>query len=216
MPLTYHYHPLASYCWKALIALYEKNVTFDRAIVDLGDPDSRAAFQALWPLAKMPVLRDDERDRTVPEATIVIEYLDLRFPGTPRMLPSDPDDALRVRLADRFYDLHVHEHMQKIVGDRIRPGTMKDPFGVDYARKQLALAYSLIDNDMAGRTWATGDDFTLADCAASPALFYANKVQPFDGHPNVVRYFERLMDRPSFRRVLAEAEPYFKMFPASD
>ena len=125
--------------------------------------------------------------------------------------------ARRVRLADRFYDLYVHEHMQKIVGDRLRPSGQKDPFGVEHARASLAAAYAIIDDDMASKYWATGQSFTLADCAAFPALYYANKVAPFPGNfAHLAAYFERLSQRPSVMRVLREAEPYFAMFPASE
>ena len=119
-----------------------------------------------------------------------------------------------MRLSDRFYDLYVHEKMQKIVGDRIRPEGKKDPDGVERARNELEIALSLVDRDMAEGGWATGLTFTMADCAAAPALYYANQVAPFgDNHPGAARYLERLMARPSFARVLAEAEPYFAMFP---
>lgn len=179
MPLTFHYHPLASFCWKALIALYENGTPFQPHLVDLGNELSRAEFKALWPIAKMPVLRDTTRDRIVPESSIIIEYLDQHYPGRTRFLPADADLARQVRLQDRIFDLYVHEPMQKIVIDRIRPPGKTDPYGVEQARAQLQSAYDMIDADMANKTWAVGDSFTLADCAASPALFYANEVQPF-------------------------------------
>lgn len=214
MSLTFHYHPLASFCWKALIALYENDTPFQPHLVDLGNELSRAEFTALWPIAKMPVLRDTTRDRIVPESSIIIEYLDQHYPGRTRFLPADTDLARQVRLQDRIFDLYVHEPMQKIVIDRIRPPGKTDPYGVEQARAQLQSAYDMIDADMANKTWAVGDSFTLADCAASPALFYANEVQPFgDNHENLAAYFGRLRARPSFARVIDEAQPYFAMFP---
>ena len=217
MTLMLHFHPLASYCWKVLIALYEAEAPFESTIVDLGDARSRAAFLQLWPVGKMPVLTDTGRQATVPESTIIIEYLATYYPGRSELIPADLDMARRVRLADRFYDLYVHEHMQKIVGDRLRPSGQKDPFGVEHARASLAAAYTIIDDDMASKYWATGQSFTLADCAAFPALYYANKVAPFPGNfTNLAGYFERLSQRPSVMRVLREAEPYFAMFPASE
>lgn len=214
MSLTFHYHPLASFCWKALIALYENDTPFQPHLVDLGNELSRAEFKALWPIAKMPVLRDTTRDRIVPESSIIIEYLDQHYPGRTRFLPADADLARQVRLHDRIFDLYVHEPMQKIVIDRIRPPGKTDPYGVEQARAQLQSAYDMIDADMANKTWAVGDSFTLADCAASPALFYANEVQPFgDNHENLAAYFGRLRARPSFARVIDEAQPYFAMFP---
>lgn len=217
MSLTLHMHPLASYCWKVLIALYENDTPFEAHLVDLGDPQVVAAFKALWPTARMPLLVDKARDRTVPETSIIIEYLQAAYPGPVRFIPDDPEAALRVRLLDRLFDNYVQESMQKIVGDRIRPAGAKDPHGVAHARSQLAMAYDLLEGQLAGRTWAAGEAFSLADCAAAPALFYANKVAPLGAaHPVVSAYLDRLLARPSFARVLQEAEPYFAMFPTED
>jgi len=214
MSLKLYFHPLASYCHKVLVALYENDTPFEPQLVDLMDESSAAAFRAMWPIGKMPVLRDEARDRTVPESTIIIEYLAQHYPGRTQLLPADADRARETRLRDRFYDLYVHDPMQKVVGDRLRPTDKKDPYGVEQAKARLATAYRMIDQDMAARTWAMGDAFTMADCAAAPALFYANKVLPFgETHPNVAAYFERLMRRPSYARVLQEAQPYFALFP---
>lgn len=214
MTLTLHYHPLASFCWKVLIALYENATPFEPRIVDFGDPQSASEFRSLWPMAKMPVLVDSDRGETVPETTIIIEYLELHHPGPVELLPSDPDRALKVRLQDRFYDHYVQHPMQKIVADRIRPEGRKDPEGVEQARAMLRTAFGVAEAEMAGRQWAAGDAFTMADCAAAPGLFYADKVEPFEAsNPNLAAYLERLRARPSFARVLAEAEPYFAMFP---
>jgi glutathione S-transferase len=131
-----------------------------------------------------------------------------------RFVSDQPDQAWRTRLWDRLFDLHVHDAVQKIVGDRIRPADQRDPFGVAEARAKLAKALGMIDAEAARRTWFSGDDFGLADCAAAPALFYADKVQPFGSEQGAIRaYLDRLMARPSFARVLEEAEPYFKQFP---
>ena len=214
MSLTLHMHPLSSYCWKALIALYENATPFTPKIVNLGEPAEAAAFKALWPIGKFPVLADAARDVIVPESSIIIEYLARHYPGPAPLLPADPDAARRARLADRFYDLYVHSPMQKIVGDRLRPAEAKDPHGVAEARAALALAYGMIERDMAGKTWAMGEAFTLADCAAAPALYYANAVLPFGAeHGHVKAYLARLLARPSFARVVEEAGPYFKYFP---
>ena len=213
MALRLYFHPLASYCWKALVALYEHGTAFEPEIVDLGDEASRTKFYRLWPIGKFPVLQDLERNAIVPESTIIIEYLEQRHPGPARLIPADPELAREVRLRDRFYDLYVHEHMQKIVGDRLRPADKSDPYGVDQARARLLASYQILDQQMAGHAWAVGDTFSMADCAAAPALYYANKVVPTDGHTNLLAYLERLHARPSFARVLKEAEPYFKLFP---
>jgi glutathione S-transferase len=217
MHLTLHFHPLASFCWKALIGLYELEIPFEKNIVDLADPAARDAFARLWPIAKFPVLRDDTRGRTVPESTCILEYAE-RLGGSQdklgRLIPADPESALKCRLRDRLYDSYIHLPMQKIVGDRLRPNGARDPFGVEQARSEMANAYALADQHASGGPWAMGSDFTLADCAAMPALFYGDKVLPIDGRwNNLAAYLERLKRRPSVARVLKEAEPYFHLFP---
>jgi glutathione S-transferase len=212
--LTLYFHPLSSFCMKALIALYENDTPFEPCLTNLFDETARAKLVELWPIGKFPVLRDEGRRRTVPEASIIIEYLAAYYPGGTELVPADPDLARETRLRDRFYDLYVNEQMQKIVGDRLRPADSKDPYGVDDTRRRLKTAIEMTDKDMAGRNWAMGDAFTMADCAAAPALFYADKVMPFEGsYPNAAAYLGRLAQRPSFARVLEEAQPYFKMFP---
>jgi len=214
MSLKLYFHPLASYCHKVLMALYENDTPFESHIVDLMNESSAAAFKAMWPIGKMPVLRDEARDRTVPESTIIIEYLAQHYPGRTQLLPGDGDLARETRLRDRFFDLYVHDPMQKIVGDRLRPADKKDAYGVGQAKARLGTAYGMVDQDMSKRTWAMGETFSMADCAAAPALFYANKVLPFGNtHPNVAGYFDRLIQRPSYVRVLKEAQPYFALFP---
>ena len=214
MSLKLYLHPLSSYCWKTLVAFYENGTPFQPLIVNLGDEAERAALAKLWPFAKFPVLRDEARDRTIPESSIIIEYLAQHYPGATPLLPADAEQARETRLRDRFYDLHVHGHMQKIVGDRLRPEGHHDPLGVEQARAQLRIAYGMIEQDMASRSWAMGEAFSMADCAAAPALYYANRVQPLgESYPDTRAYLDRLMQRPSFARVLREAQPYFAMFP---
>jgi glutathione S-transferase len=214
MSLTLHYHPLASFCWKALIALYENDIPFQPNLVDLGNPAERAALLKLWPIGKFPVLRDDAHDQTVPESSVIIEYLDRYYPGRTKFIPDEPELAWQTRLRDRFYDLYVHLPMQKIMDDRLRPADRKDPHGVEEARSRLRTSYKMIEQQMSAGPWAMGDHFTMADCAAAPPLFYGNMVVPFGGeHKNLAAYFERLKARPSFARVMKEAEPYFNMVP---
>ena len=211
MSLVLHYHPLSSFCWKVLIALYEKEMAFEPKLVDFGDAASRAAFEALWPVAKIPVLEHD--GKAVPETSIMIEYLD-RLAGEPRMIPEDAEEALEARLADRFYDLYVHVPMQRIVADRLRPQGQRDPFGVAEARRLLATGLGVAERQLGARRWAGGEAFGIADCAAAPALFYADKVMPIgEDFPVAAAFLERLKARPSFARVLAEAEPWFRYFP---
>ena len=180
----------------------------------LTDEVSSAEFKKIWPIGKFPVLRDEARDRTMPESTTIIEYLDLHYPGRIRLVPADAELARQTRLTDRFFDLYVHLPMQKVVGDKLRPAGKNDPYGVELAKAQLQTAFGMIDQEMATKTWAMGDAFSMADCAAAPALFYANLVMPFgDAHKNVAAYFGRLMERPSFARAVEEAKPYFALFP---
>ncbi len=213
MSLSLHSHPLASFCHKVLIALYENATPFEAVLVDLGSEASRAAFVNLWPLGKMPVLRDEARDRTVPETTIIIEYLDRYYPGEITFIPSDFDQALAVRLWDRFFDLHVQEPMQQIVGERLRGGG--DPARVAQAEAALQKAYDMIEKQLGDHEhpWIAAGGFTMADCAAAPALFYAETLVPFPERPRLQGYYNRLVTRPSFARVLDEARPYFKFYP---
>lgn len=212
--LTLHYHPLSSFCQKVLIALYENDTPFAPRLVDLGDPAQRAALLELWPIGRFPVLRDDLRDRTVPESSIIIEYLSQHYPGLTRLVPADPDHARQCRMYDRFFDLNVNVPMQKIVTDRLRPEGAHDAFGVDQARTLLRTALTMVETDMATKTWLMGQSFSMADCAAAPALFYADMLMPLEAtHPSASAYLRRLRERPSYARVVREAAPYLKLFP---
>ncbi len=214
MGLTLYYHPLSSFCWKALIALYENDTPFNGHVVDLSDPKSREAFLAVWPIGKFPVLHDDAGDRTIPESTIIIEYLAQYYPGRTQLIPADAGLALQARALDRFFDLNIHSPMQKVVGDKLRPAGLKDSLGVEQARAQMKTGFDILDRQIGPEFWAIGGAFTMADCSAAPALYYANLVQPFtDSHPHVARYFKALLARPSFARVVEEAAPYRHLFP---
>ena len=211
--LSLYYHPLASYCWKVLIALYENETPFTPRLVDLGDEAQRNALLKLWPVGKFPILHDEAAGRVVPESSIIIEYLDAHHPGRAPLIPADRDAALEVRLQDRFFDQQVHEAMQKHVVDKLRPEGQRDPYGVEQAHVQLERAYDILEATLQGRAWAAGDVFSMADCAAAPALYYGNLVHPLGGHGRVAAYLQKLTARPSFARVLGEAEPYFSSFP---
>jgi glutathione S-transferase len=214
MSLKLYYHPLSSFCMKALVALYETGTPFEKQIVDLGDEKQFADFRAMWPIGKFPVLRDEAKAVLVPEATIIVEYLAEHHPGGTRLIPADPEAAREMRLRDRIHDLYVNTLMQKIVTDKLRPEGQNDSFGVEEARTRLRAALGIIDADMATKTWAVGNTFTMADCAACPALFYADKVIPLgEKYPSAAAYLGRLEARPSFARVLEEAQPYFALFP---
>ncbi len=212
MALELYLHPLSSYCHKALIAFYENDIPFQPKLVDAG---SFPELKKLWPLGKFPLLRDSSRSQLIPESTIIIEYLSLHYPGRVKLLPEEPERALQVRLRDRFFDNYLHTPMQKFAADRLRPSDKRDPFGAEEAKNAYRLALDMIEADMKGRTWAIGDEFTMADCAAAPALFYGERFYgPFrNTHPNVMAYLDRLMARPSYARALREAEPYMHLLP---
>jgi glutathione S-transferase len=213
MSLTLHFHPLSSYCHKVLMALYENGTPFERNVVNLMDPAEAATFRKLWPAGQFPVLVDG--GRTIPESTVIIEHLDAHHLGKTRFIPADPELARQVRAKDRFYDLHLHVHMQKVVGDKMRPDGKKDPYGVDVARKRMNVSLDAIDAEMANKTWAMGDVFTLANCAAGPPLFYIDRAFKLaDTHKSAAAYLRRLTERPSYARALEEAQPFLKMFPA--
>jgi glutathione S-transferase len=215
MTLTLYFHPLSSFCQKALIALYENGTPFTPQKVDLMDEKENAAFKKLWPVGKFPVLHDDKNGKTIPESTSIIEYLAQHYPGSVQLVPKDADQALAVRAQDRFYDLNVHLLTQKVITDRIRPAGQNDKFGVEHARGLLQTALAIIDKDMAKKTWAAGEAFTMADCAAAPTLFYYNwAVEPLAGSfDNAAAYLDRLVKRPSYARALEEAEPFLKYVP---
>lgn len=216
MALTLHHHPLSSHCHKVLIALYELDIPFEGRFLNLGDAEERARFLALWPTGKMPLLEDD--GLVVPETTIIIEHLVLHHAlGAQTLIPVDPRAALEVRLMERLLDLYVMMPMQAIVADRLRAKADRDALAVAQARATLAIAYGLLEQRLAGREWMAGDAFSMADCTAAPALFYATTLVPLaDTQPRLAGYFERVVARPSVARVLAEAGPYFQYYPFSE
>ena len=203
-------HPFSSYCQKVLVALYENHTGFDYR--NLEDPQANAELTVLWPMRRFPVLADGER--TIIEATCIIEYLQLRHPGPATLIPEDPEAALEVRMLDRFFDNYISTPQQKLVADRLRAEDVRDPHGVQEARNMLEAAYAWLDERMATREWAAGGRFSLADCGAAPFLFYADWTHPIDPRFTHVRaYRQRLLARPSFKRAVDEARPFRGYFP---
>jgi glutathione S-transferase len=212
MSLALYAHPFSSYCQKVLIALYENETPFELRMLAPGHEREIEEHRALWPLGKFPVLVDD--GRPVAEATIIIEYLGIHHPGPVRLLPPEPDAALKVRMMDRIFDNYVMSPMQKIVSDCMRTPEKRDPQGVEEARSLLSTAYTWLEGVMKRREWAAGGAFSLADCAAAPSLFYADWVHPIDASCPALRdYRARLLRRPSFARAVDEARPYRVLFP---
>lgn len=205
-------HPFSSYCQKVLVALYENGTPFEFRMLAPGDERAAAEHAALWPLKRIPVLVDE--GRTVVEASIIIEHLGLHHPGPVRLIPEDPRAALDVRMMDRFFDNYIMTPMQKIVVDSVRAAEHRDRHGVVEAREMLDTAYRWLDEAMRQREWAAGDTFSLADCAAAPALFYADWAHPIGkAFSNVHAHRRRLLARPSFARAVDEARPYRPLFP---
>ena len=211
MALAFYGHPFSSYCQKALIALYENATPFTYRTLD----QNPAAFEELaahWPLGKFPLLVDD--GRPIAEASIIVEHLDIHHPGPVRLIPEDRAAALEVRFLDRFFDNYVHTPLQKIVGDALRGEGERDAKGVADARAALDTAYAWLETRIAGRRWAAGGGFSLADCSAAPALFYADWAHPIgEAFPEVRAYRARLNARPSFARAIDEARPFRSYFP---
>lgn len=212
MALALYFHPFSSYSWKVLIPLYEAGTAIALRRVD--DPEAGAEFKRHWPIGRFPLLVDEARGVTLPETTIIIEYLDTYYPGARPLLPADPQLRLEVRLLDRLFDNYVHGSLQRIVGDRLRAADKHDPQGVADARTMLDTCYAWLDERMKGKEWAVGNDFSLADCAAAPALFYSDWVHPIgDAYPNVTAYRARLLARPSVKRAVDQARPFRHLFP---
>lgn len=212
MTMKFYQHPLSSFCWKVSIALYEAGIPFESVMVNLGDPEVRAEYLKISPFGKLPALVDG--DRVVNETSIIIEYLTLKYPAAASLMPKDPEEALKVRAIDRFYDLYMNLGLVRVAGDRLRPEDKRDPMSVAAILNDMKTALGVVERDLANRTFAAGEAFTMADCSAVPSLFYVQRLIPYQpGFPNVVRYLERLQKRPSVARAIKEAEPYFHMVP---
>jgi len=210
MSLTLYSHPFSSYCQKVLTALWENDVAFTyRNLEDAGAGDE---LKALWPLGRFPVLVD--AGRTVIESSVIIEHLDVKHRGPVRLIPDDPDAALEVRFMDRFFDNYVMTAMQKPVAEALRTEGARKELAMVEAREALDAAYAWLEQRLDGRTWAAGESFTMADCAAAPSLFYADWVHQIgDAFPRLRAYRTRLLARPSFARAVEEARPYRAYFP---
>ncbi|KAB1085668.1 glutathione S-transferase family protein [Neorhizobium galegae] len=210
-PVLYS-HPFSSYCQKVLTALYENGTDFDTRMLGPEDPSAYQDLCSMWPVKRFPILIDGEK--RVFESSIVIEYLDQHYPGPVKLIPDDADAALDVRMMDRFFDNYISTPQQKVVFNAIRPEENRDPYGVQEARDMLDAAYGWLDQRMADREWAAGGAFSLADCAAAPALFYADWTQRIgEQFAHVRAYRNRLLARPSFARAVDEARPYRPFFP---
>ena len=205
-------HPFSSYTWKALIPLYENGTPFEFRMLGPDNPENFAEFASLWPIAKFPLLRDGET--AIFEATAIIEHLSAFHPGAVAFIPANPALAVETRMLDRVFDNYVMTLLQAFVDHALRSAEDRDPIGVDRARRMLDTIYGWLDGRLDGREWANGSNFSLADCAAAPSLFYADWVHPIDKtHANLRAYRARLLARPSVARTVDEARPYRALFP---
>jgi glutathione S-transferase len=205
-------HPFSSYTQKVLIALYENGTPFELRCLGADTPQHNAEWLRRWPLRKFPLLVDGER--SIVESSIIIEYLQLAQPGAVRLLPADPMAALDVRFLDRFFDLHVMDATQIAVYSALRLLPMSGEEGLALARERLERAYAWLEGQLERKTWAVGANFTLADCAAAPSLFFADWTHRIsDAYPLLRSYRNRLLARPSVARAVEEARPYRAHFP---
>lgn len=212
MSIQLYAHPFSSYCQKVLIALYENDIPFEYRVLKHDDSAMMHEFAQLWPLKRFPVLV--ENGETIVESSIIIEFLALHHPGPVHLLPSDGRQALKVRAMDRFFDNYISTPQQKLVFDAIRTPERRDQQGVEEARALLDTAYGWLDQTLGSQEWAVGNIFSMADCAAAPALFYADWCHPIGAQfKNTKAYRQRLLARPSFARAVDEARPYRGFFP---
>jgi glutathione S-transferase len=212
MSLALYGHPFSSYTQKVLIALYENGTPFEFRNIGSEKQEHIAEWLRRWPMRLFPVLVDGERQYV--ESPVILEYLHLAYPGPLRLLPADPIAALDVRFLDRYFDLYVMDAMQVAVTSKIGRVPMKAEDGLELAKTRLTLAYTWLEGHLAGKTWAAGDDFTMADCAAAPSLFYADWVYQIpESFPNLRAYRARLLARPSFARAVDDARQYRHLFP---
>jgi glutathione S-transferase len=203
-----YFHPLSTYSQKALIALYEKDIAFEREVLALFDPEVRAQYKKLYPLGKIPLLVD--RDKFIPESSIIIEYLE-SLGGKTRLIPEERETARKVRYHDRLADLYLDDPCVTVLLQNHRPENERNPAAVEKAKETLDITLKYLDSHLAKRTWLVGETFTMADCAAAPPLGYLRNIRPFDAFPNVVAYWNRLAERASVRRVLDEAKPFLSI-----
>lgn len=212
MSLQLFAHPFSSYCQKALIAFFENDIPYTLRLLSPEDPETGAEFAKLWPLGKFPLLLDG--DQAIPEASIIIEHLQIHHPGPVKLIPDDPAAALEVRLMDRFFDNYVMTPQGKCVFNALRAPDARDPQGVADAKAMLDTSYAWLDQRMAGRQWAVGESFTLADAAAAPSLFYADWTHAIPKDlTHLHAYRARLLARPSFAKAVDGGRPYRHYFP---
>jgi glutathione S-transferase len=209
-----YYLPVSTYSQKALLALYEKAVEFERELVYLQDPEARKNYEALYPLGKVPLLMVDG-DHMIPESSIIIEYLEGHFSTGTKLIPDTVDEARQVRFMDRMCDLYLDNPVVKLLFQGMKPEAEQNLEEQATAKKQLGINYQHMNQRLAGQDWLCGSGFSMADCAAIPPLFYAQQVYPFENYENITAYYERAKSRPSYQQVLEEALPVWESMQAA-
>jgi glutathione S-transferase len=203
-------HPFSSYTQKVLIALWANETPFQYRVLESDYPENFEALKRHSPFGLFPLLLDG--GQPVIESTPIIEHLQAHHPGRNEWIPNG-EAGRRVRLLDRFFDLHVMSNMQVPVADKLRPEGMQDAFGVKRARVRLHTAYDWLEGEI-GEPFATGEQFTLADCAAAPSLFYADWIEEIgEKRPRLRAYRSRLLEHPAVARAVEEGRPYRSYFP---
>ncbi len=211
--MKFYYHPISSYCQKVLVAMYEKGVEFEPHIVSLMDPEMRAQYRDIYPMGKVPLLVVDD-DHLIPESSIIIEYLD--SVADPELIVGDAEQRRKIRFKDRMFDLYLNDSVSTLLFQGMKPDPERDQERIDTSKFRIETMYGFMEQEFGNQPYANGEEFSMADCAAMPALFYAQRTAPFDAYENISAYWNRLASRPSIRRVISEAEPHVRAFMNED
>jgi len=204
-----YYNPISTYSQKALIAFYEKGIDFEPNIVNLMDPDDLAKYRHVYPMGKIPCLVLDD-GHLIPESSIIIEYIDSM--AEPRLIDGDSEQTRKIRFKDRMLDLYLNDPIVTLLFQGMKPEDQRDPERMKTAQFRMDTMYAFMEAEFEKYPFASGDQFSMADCAAAPALFYAEQTAPFAGYKNISAYWERLKQRPSVQRTHEEARPVLEAF----
>jgi glutathione S-transferase len=207
--MKFYYHPISSYCQKVLVAMLEKSIEFEPHTVALMDPEKRAEFRDVYPMGKVPLLVIDD-DYFIPESSIIIEYLDEI--AEPKLIFGDAGQRRKIRFKDRMFDLYLNDSVSTLLFQSMKPESERDQERIDTSKFRIETMYGFMEQELGEQSYANGEEFSMSDCAATPALFYAQRAAPFDGYENISAYWDRLAARPSIQRVISEAEPHVTAF----
>ena len=207
-----YYFPLSTYSQKVLIALKEKGLSAKLNIINMFNPEEKSAYiNDVYPLGKIPLLvRED--GWMIPESSIIVEYLDTHFDSGTQLIPADKELSRQTRFYDRVSDLYFNDAITTLLFQARREEADRIPEKIEAATFNLNCTYGYFNDILGKQTWLMGDNFSMADCAAIPALYYAQESAPFDEFENIVRYWQQAQERPSYKEVLEEAQPYLKDF----